>query len=207
MVLGCGLALVNMVLNLFIPKKRRISWLAERLSASREESFFMQIVGLCMYTGTHVCTHTCIILTVKINRILCSCFTWRPSIDLMFQFGEGNYTFFVNIYICSCFLRPVGMISRSRSNTQFLLGNLPASIFILNKLFLHPAAKLGPPSDSAVYKLLKLASLFLLTSSITAWILLSHTKYTQWLCKKSQISLRFQLPLIYKVWHVKKPSN
>lgn len=165
-----------------------------------------------MCTGTHARTHACIILTVKINHISCSCFTWRPNIGFLFQFGEGNYTFYLNIYIiyvCSCFLRPErynfqisDAIRSSYSETFRLL-----SFFKINFSSVPPAAKLGPPSDSAVYKLLKLASLFLLTSPITAWILLYHTKYTQWLCKKSQISLRFQLPVIYKVWNVKKPSN
>jgi hypothetical protein len=133
----------------------------------------------------------------------CTDFTCRPNIN--FCFGERNYIPYVNIcIICTCMF----VFSASKAVefptpgfvTQFLLGNLPAVIFFkINFSSPPPAAKLGPASDSSVYKLLKLASLFLLTSPITAWVLLYHTKYTRWLCKKSQISLRFQLPMIYKV--------
>lgn len=63
--------------------------------------------------------------------------------------------------------------------------------------------KVGQPSDSAVYKLLQLGSLFMLTFLITAWILL--TLQTQ-LYKIHTVTMqeitnfpRFQLSMIYSV--------
>ena len=46
-------------------------------------------------------------------------------------------------------------------------------LFKINFSSFPLAMKSGQPSDSAVYKLLKLGSLFMLTFPITAWILLT----------------------------------
>jgi hypothetical protein len=127
----------------------------------------------------------------------------------LFRFREGNYIPYVNTHIIYIYMYmhvcifcvQSGIISRFQIRYA-LLARKPLDSYFFFKINFSPsplAAKLGPASDSSVYKLPKVASLFLLTSPITACALLYHTKYTRWLCKKSRISSRFQLPMIYKV--------
>lgn len=76
-------------------------------------------------------------------------------------------------------------------------------LFKINFSSFPRAVKVGQPSDSAVYKLLQLGSLFMLTFLITAWILLTlqtllykiHTVTMQEITNFP----RFQLSMIYSI--------